>query len=135
MENVSKKIIAYNSGRLPDMLQLKYKAMTENLFRFYRGTNHLFCESIKTFPLPTSPVAWLSGDLHLENFGSFKSDNRLVYFDLNDFDEAVLGPVSYELLRMTTSIFIAFEVLQIEQKRALNMAQLFLKNYSKVLEK
>jgi len=135
MENVSKKIIAYNKSRLPNMIPLKYKAMAENLFRFYRGTNHLFCEDIKTLQLPASPIGWLSGDLHLENFGSFKSDNRLVYFDLNDFDEAILGPLSYELLRMTTSIFIAFETLQIEQKRALNMAQLFLKNYSKVLAK
>jgi folate-binding protein YgfZ len=26
----------------------------------------------------------------LENFGAFKGNNRLVYFDLNDFDESVL---------------------------------------------
>jgi uncharacterized protein (DUF2252 family) len=53
-----------------------------------------------------------------------------VYFDLNDFDEAILAPCCYELVRMTTSIFIAFESLQIEQKRALNMAQLFIKKYA-----
>jgi len=57
-------------------------------------------------------------------------DNRLVYFDLNDFDEAVLAPCSWELIRLLTSIFIAFESLQIEQKKALNMAQLFIKKYA-----
>ena len=44
--------------------------------------------------LPHSPVCWICGDLHIENFGSYKGDNRLVYFDLNDFDESILAPVS-----------------------------------------
>ena len=29
-----------------------------------------------------TPISWLCGDLHLENFGSFNRDNRLVYFDM-----------------------------------------------------
>ena len=67
--------------------------------------------------MPPSPQTWIWGDLHIENFGSFKSDNRSVYFDLNDLDEAVLAPASWELARIVTSIFIAFESLEIEQKR------------------
>ena len=108
--------------------------MTENLFRFYRGTNHIFYEDLqKADAMPFTPTAWISGDLHLENFGTYKSDNRLVYFDLNDFDEAVLAPAALELVRIVTSIFIAFESLQIDQKKALNMAQLFLKTYTSKL--
>jgi uncharacterized protein (DUF2252 family) len=93
MENISERIIAFNSNRLPEMVQLKYEFMTENLFRYFRGTNHIFYERLagqKDFP--KSPDAWISGDLHLENFGTFKSDNRQVYCDLNDFDEAILAP-------------------------------------------
>ncbi len=135
MKNIADRIIAFNKGRLPDMLQIKYEAMSETLFRFFRGTNHLFYEDLKAAALPESPLAWICGDLHLENFGSFKSDNRLVYFDLNDFDEAALAPAVYELTRVITSIFIAFDTLKIEQKKALNMAQLFLKSYAAVLAK
>jgi len=80
-----------------------------------------------------SPQTWISGDLHLENFGSYKGDNRLVYFDINDFDEAILAPASWELVRLVTSIFIAFQTLKINQKKALHMASLFLKSYAKTL--
>ncbi len=86
------------------------------------------------FKIP-SPVSWICGDLHLENFGSYKGNNRLVYFDLNDFDEAILAPTYLELVRLVTSIFIAFDSLKIEQKKAANMARLFLKAYSETLQK
>ncbi|MEP6746292.1 MAG: DUF2252 family protein [Bacteroidota bacterium] len=134
MEDISRRIVAFNSDRLPDLVQIKYESMTENPFRFFRGTDHVFYEDLKNAaPMPDSPVAWICGDLHLENFGTYKSDNRLIYFDLNDFDEAILAPVTWELARIVTSIFIAFESLKIDQKKALNMAQLFLKTYAAVL--
>ena len=105
------------------MVKLKYEAMAENIYRFYRGTCHLFYEDLsKVNNFPASPVSWTCGDLHLENFGSYKGDNRLVYFDLNDFDEAILMPCLWEILRMVTSIFLAFENLDIEDKKAINMA-------------
>ena len=136
MEDISRRIIDFNKDRLPKLVQLKYEAMTENLFRFYRGTNHVFYEDLKrSDAIPFSPSTWISGDLHLENFGTYKSDNRLVYFDLNDFDEAVLAPAAFELVRIVTSIFIAFESLQINQKKAFNMAQLFIKTYAAKLAK
>jgi uncharacterized protein (DUF2252 family) len=58
-----------------------------------------------------------------------------VYFDLNDFDEAVLAPASYEVVRMVTSIFIAFDALNIDGEKALKMAQLYLRTYSATLAK
>ena len=126
----------FNDGLLPEMVQLKYEAMTENAFRFFRGTCHLFYEDLAAAqPLPLSPLAWICGDLHIENFGSYKGDNKLVYFDLNDFDEAILAPASYEVVRMVTSIFIAFDALNIDGERALKMAQLFLRTYSATLAK
>jgi hypothetical protein len=33
---------------------------------------------------------------HIENFGSYKGDNRLVYFDIGDFDESLLGPSAWD---------------------------------------
>ncbi len=44
-----------------------------------------FYEDLQDVPLPQSPNTWICGDLHLENFGSYKANNKLVYFDLNDF--------------------------------------------------
>jgi uncharacterized protein (DUF2252 family) len=136
MSTLADRIKTFNAPLLQDMVQLKYAAMADNAFRFYRGTCHLFYEDLSTITsIPLSPLAWICGDLHLENFGSYKGDNKLVYFDLNDFDESVLAPASYELMRMLTSIFIAFDTLKIGPAKALNMANLFLKSYSATLAK
>ena len=136
MPKLSERLKAFNTGLLPDKVQLKHEAMVANAFAFYRGTCHLFYEDLAAAEaLPLSPVGWISGDLHIENFGSYKGDNKLVYFDSNDFDEALLAPVSYEVARMVASIFIAFESLKIEPEKAQKMAQLFVKTYSATLAK
>jgi uncharacterized protein (DUF2252 family) len=136
MATLTDRIKTFNAPLLPDMVQLKYAAIAENAFRFYRGTCHLFYEDLSVASaIPLSPLAWICGDLHLENFGSYKGDNKLVYFDLNDFDEGVLAPASYELMRMLTSIFVAFDTLKISPAKATNMANLFLKSYSATLAK
>lgn len=136
MYGVSKRIIEFNKELLPEMVQLKYEAMAENTFRFFRGTCHLFYQDLaKVNNLPVAPLTWICGDLHIENYGSYKGDNRLVYFDLNDFDEGVLAPATWELLRMLTSIFVAFKALKIGNEEAARMARLFLKSYSATLSK
>jgi len=128
MEEISERIIAFNRNRIPDLIQFKYEFMKANPFRFYRGTNHLFYEDLsRETGFPESPNTWICGDLHLENFGTYKSDNRQVYFDLNDFDEAILAPSLWEIARMTTSILVAFSTLKIEETKALRMAGLYLK--------
>ena len=38
-----------------------------------------------------APVPGFAGDAQVDNFGSYRGDNGLVYFDVNDFDEALRG--------------------------------------------
>src|SRR5580692_1147484 len=110
--------------------------MAENPFRFYRGTCHLFYEDLfHNNALPAYPLSWICGDLHLENFGSYKGENRLVYFDLNDFDESTLAPATWEIARMLASIFTGFDSLGIKRKDATQTAQLFLNVFSETLAK
>src|ERR1700734_237805 len=128
MSKLSERLKTFNKPLLPDMVQLKYEAMAENAFRFFRGTCHLFYEDLAAAPaLPLSPHTWICGDLHLENFGSYKGDNKLVYFDLNDFDEGLLGPASCEVVRMVASIFTGCESLGFEEKETREIARLFLR--------
>ncbi|WP_040579625.1 DUF2252 family protein [Methylobacter tundripaludum] len=96
--NVIERILIFNQGRDPDRLIMKYCAMRTDAFAFLRGTCHLFYQDWPAnSPLNDAPSAWICGDLHLENFGSFKGENRLTYFDINDFDEAALAPATWEL--------------------------------------
>jgi uncharacterized protein (DUF2252 family) len=135
MSKLYERLQQFNAPLLADMVQLKYEAMSENAFRFFRGTCHLFYEDLAADkPLPLSPLAWVCGDLHLENFGSFRGENGLVYFDLNDFDEGLLAPAAYEIVRLVTSIFIAFDTLNIDPEKALKMAQLFVRSYCVTLK-
>ncbi|HWB90892.1 MAG TPA: DUF2252 family protein, partial [Puia sp.] len=95
---------------------------------------HLFYEDLsKNNSLPASPTGWICGDLHLENFGTYKGDNRLVYFDLNDFDEGMLAPAGWEVVRMVTSIFIGCESVGIAPRDIEQVAALFLRVYSSTL--
>ena len=136
MPSIYQRITEFNKGRLPEILQRKYKAMALNVFNFYRGTCHLFYEDLaKAAPLPASPVTWICGDLHLENFGSFKGDDQQEYFDLNDFDEAMLAPALWEVARMVASIFVAFDSLGLKTADAEKTVRLFLDAYGNVLAK
>jgi uncharacterized protein (DUF2252 family) len=135
MKSANERIRQFNIDRNPKILKYKYKFMRESLFRFYRGTCHLFYEDLTKKGLAhDAPIGWICGDLHLENFGSFRSNNGLVYFDLNDFDEAVLAPVTWEVVRFVTSIFVGFESLGIDCRKAEKMALLYLKTYTETLK-
>jgi len=110
---------------------MKYEIMAEDPFRFFRGTCHLFYEDLgRASGFPSSPITWICGDLHLENFGTYKGDNRLIYFDLNDFDEGLLAPAAWELVRMMSSIFVGCESLGINKKEIRQIADLFLRIYT-----
>ena len=128
--SVAERIRRYNQGRIEPAIQLKYKAMRESSFRFFRGTCHLFYEDLPArSPLLKSPPGWICGDLHLENFGSFKGDNRLAYFDLNDFDEACLAPCLLDSARLLTSVFVAADMLKVSAAEAVQLCNAFLQTF------
>lgn len=130
------RIRVYNRGRIPEMLARKYRAMSASAFGFLRGSDHLFYEDIpKDSPLLASPKAWICGDLHLENLGSFKGDNGLAYFDLNDFDEAALAPCLLDITRFAVSIYVGAEELQLDKKGATGQVKAFLDRYVHTLGK
>lgn len=131
---IAERVWLFNKERIPDFLQLKFKAMAENSFRFYRGSCHLFYEDLpKQDFLYKSPPAWICGDLHLENFGSYKGDNRLTYFDINDFDEAILAPCIWDVTRFLCSVFMAAEILRINFRQSVYLANTFIDAYAEAL--
>lgn len=131
MNNIKTRIENFNNGRNPELLKLKYKKLAADQFSFFRGTCHLFYEDLpQDSPLNDAPLTWVCGDLHLENFGSYKGDNRLVYFDINDFDEAVLAPCTWDLVRFITSIMVGSHAVGINDEEALHLSDIFLKTYT-----
>ena len=132
--NAVNEIKRYNADREPERLQLKYQKMRSSPFVFMRGACHLFYARLSGINLiKSAPLVWACGDLHLENFGSYKGDNRLTYFDLNDFDEAALAPASWELVRMLTSILVSAPSLSISPTAATALCGVYLRNYAQAL--
>jgi uncharacterized protein (DUF2252 family) len=128
------RIRHFDSGLLKPQLKQKYKTMAQSPFRFFRGTAALFYDDLaRQKDLSDCPVCWLCGDMHIENFGSFKGDNKLVYFDVNDFDEALLGPVCWDLVRAVSSIYTVCHSLKIPARQATKAAKIFLERYASVL--
>ncbi len=78
--DVMTAIQQFNAGRDPVRLAMKLDKMSANPFAFLRGSCHLFYAQLKqSGPLKKAPLVWSCGDLHLENFGSYKGDNRETY--------------------------------------------------------
>jgi uncharacterized protein (DUF2252 family) len=128
------KIFNHNPPRDPELLQLKYAKMKENAFAFLRGSCHLFYEDWPAnSSLNQAPLSWICGDLHLENFGSYQEDNRLTYFDINDFDESVLAPCTLDITRLITSLFLAVAQIESFSPDPLTLAKLFLDTYTSAL--
>ena len=134
MHDVVHEIQTFNAGRDPERLAIKYKGMRSSPFVFLRATCHLFYSRLPDLPLlAEAPPVWCCGDLHLQNFGSYKGDNRLVYFDLNDFDESALAPASWDLLRFLTSVLIGADSMEVKKAGALELCDAFLDAYRDTL--
>jgi uncharacterized protein (DUF2252 family) len=131
---VAERILRFNEGRDPERLQRKFDRMRGNPFAFFRATAHLFYgDWPESSPLDHAPAAWISGDLHLENFGSYRGDNGLAYFDINDFDEAALAPPTWEVARFLTSVFVAARTLKLGSADATQLGRTFLAAYTAAL--
>lgn len=127
-------VLAYNADREAERLVLKYRAMGASPFVFLRGTCHLFYARLPEAPvLRDAPCVWACGDLHLENFGSYRGDNRLVYFDITDFDEAALAPLSWDLVRLLTSVLCAATELGLTRTPARAMCRVLTDSYAQAL--
>jgi uncharacterized protein (DUF2252 family) len=131
---ITNAIFSNNAGRDPERLAMKYAKMAQSPFIFLRGACHLFYDSLPDSSLfRDAPLAWCCGDLHFENFGSYKGDNRLVYFDINDYDEAALAPATWDMARLLTSIQCGAEALKATQAEALAVSRSCLDAYRSAL--
>lgn len=98
--------------RLPVVRQdiaLKHQHMAEAAFPFFRAT---FYRWLQHWPevcrdLAKAPVVLGVGDLHIENFGTWRDEEGRLIWGVNDLDEAWPSSYALDLVRLTTSAFLA----------------------------
>lgn len=90
-------------------LARKNDIMRDSAFVFLRGTYWRWAETaFEVLPdLATAPEVLAVGDIHLENFGTWRdADGRLIW-GVNDFDEAAPMPYAFDLVRLAASAALA----------------------------
>jgi uncharacterized protein (DUF2252 family) len=99
-------IEASNVGRQKELVLLRMGRMAESPFAFLRGSAVVMAWDLAQTPVSGIDVI-IDGDAHLGNFGLFGTPQRDVVFDLNDFDESIVGPWEWDLKRLTASVNVA----------------------------
>ncbi len=86
----------------------KHRLMAESPFAFLRASYPRWLTLVADLPAPPrGPVVAAVGDLHVDNFGTWRDlEGRLVW-GVNDLDEADHLPASSDLLRLATSAVLA----------------------------
>ena len=95
-----------NRERMAKLLPLKYGAMSVSPFGFFRGAVPVMAADLA--PLPrTGLYAQICGDAHVRNLGAFEAPDGRLIFDINDFDETMIGPWEWDVKRMSASLVLA----------------------------
>lgn len=87
----------------------KHKLMRQGAFPFLRATYWRWAETILDVcpELADAPQVLAIGDIHIENFGSWRDAEGRVVWGVNDFDEAAEMPYALDLVRLAVSAVLA----------------------------
>lgn len=107
---------AQHEDRLQYLVDLRIERMSSDAFAFYRGTAAIQAADLAAAPTTGAEVV-ICGDAHLSNFGIYRSPENAMVFDINDFDEATVGPWEWDLKRLLASVVLAGRSLNIPADR------------------
>ncbi len=129
---------AWLKGRLkliPADLELKHQRMAESRFAFLRATFYRWVQRWpETCPdLAATPAVLGVGDLHVENFGTWRDAEGRLIWGINDFDEAWPLPYTNDLVRLATSALVAADENHLALERD-DACAAILEGYGETLE-
>ena len=127
-------VMQSNAGRQPELIPLRLARMAASPFAFYRGAAAVMAHDLSRTPITGIPVV-MDGDAHVNNFGLYGSPQRDVIFDLNDFDETVLGPWEWDLKRLAASINLAARENGMNQKECNTAVRHCVRGYRENMER
>jgi uncharacterized protein (DUF2252 family) len=93
-------------ARVPELVPIRWGRMMASPFSYYRGAALPMASDLAATPVSGLAVQ-ACGDAHLSNFGIFGSADRLLVFDVNDFDETLPGPWEWDVKRLAASMEVA----------------------------
>jgi len=121
-------------------LRAKHRAMAKkkpkHAFGFLRATYYRWAQ---LFPAlckdeAAAPRVLAVGDLHLENFGTWRDAEGRLCWGINDFDEAWRLPYTHDLVRLTASALLAERASRNFDEAPAAIARAILAGYENGLE-
>lgn len=99
-------------------IRRKHAFMAEGVFPFFRAT---FYRWLEVWPeadpsLTRAPKVLGVGDLHVENFGTWRDAEGRLAWGINDFDEAWRFPYTLDLARLATSVLLAKDAEHLQER-------------------
>jgi hypothetical protein len=90
-------------------LAYKHVRMKKDTFVFLRATFFRWARRIEAIcpELTTAPAVLSVGDIHVENFGTWRDAEGRLVWGVNDFDEAAAMPYPFDLVRLAASARLA----------------------------
>ena len=101
---------------LPADLNRKHAEMAANIFPFLRATFYRWMQLWTDICAreQRAPKVLAVGDLHIENFGTWRDVEGRLIWGINDFDEASDLPYTIDLVRLSASAHIAIREKQLQ---------------------
>src|SRR5512147_1462689 len=94
-------------------LEYKHQLMADDFFVFMRATFYrwiqLWFREDDFKNLNEAPTILSVGDLHTDNFGSWRDREARLVWGINDFDEAYPLPYTADLVRLVASAVLALD--------------------------
>ena len=117
-----------------DLLQ-KHINMSSDSFIFLRATYYRWAQiwQDRVSDLADAPIVLSIGDLHIENFGTWRDAEGRLIWGVNDFDEVYDLPYTNDLLRLATSAKLAAALNHLTIGTA-DICEELLSGYARALE-
>src|SRR5260370_31655037 len=116
-------------------VRVKHQRMAESPFPFLRASLYRW---VQLWPevcseLASAPSVLGVGDLHVENFGTWRDREGRLVWGVNDFDEAFALPYTNDLVRLALSAHLAIAANHLALQPA-DACEAILKGYAKGLK-
>ena len=112
----------------------KFDILSKDYFKFFRGTALLFYRDMvgEDGQMPTVIAL---GDVHPENFGIMPDENGAPIFGVNDFDETIYAPFTWDIKRGAVGFWVATEMVAgMKRKKRRKVVAKFVKGYLNAMQ-
>ena len=117
----------------------KFRKMASSAFAFYRGSACLYYADVTRdgdpFAHGEGSRVWIQGDLHAANFGTYMNSAGRLVFDVNDFDEAYVGPFTWDVHRLAASLALLGYEKALSDDEITEMIQVVARSYAAQVER